>query len=517
MPALRAQAKAAIDADISAGLLWKWQQVETLILPFPRGDVHLEGEELEASLVPGEKPYDDDSDEESELEDDDDEVLAPISDAAAARPAADPPLPPPAAHPPLQPPAADPPPAADLSLTADAPSPAADPSLTANGKERAELEAKRRRLADYKAMLATTKAMPLPDPALLSFLESRVQTGAKVLHLVGSTSVDAVFYEEAAAQHAAAKNQLKALQEQVREADTKKLEEKRAKRAKTAPGKKEDKYQVLAHMLPLPEPVQLAIDTENARRASKVASQVSDQPEKVSDQPDEEKKEEKEKKEKKDKKEKEKKEKKDKKEKDKKEKKDKKAKDKKEKKEKKEKKDKKEKKETDKDKMSKGEGKVPEKGKEDKKAAKAAPSGHTRSACSVPMELVFEAKGAAAKVKSGPSAFEAQDLGNNHENGGSRLHKRNRLEALCQLRNVSETLGLNLSPESCSHWDAFLVWQEQKWMQDFQGLPSRSRSLGAIVYNHVRRWESELLGKGNRSFADYVDAKVQRLLMQAEK
>ena len=58
------------------------------VLPFPRGDIHLEGEEFDAALMPGEKAYDDESEADSDFEDDCDEVLAPISDAAAATPAA---------------------------------------------------------------------------------------------------------------------------------------------------------------------------------------------------------------------------------------------------------------------------------------------------------------------------------------------------------------------------------------------------------------------------------------------
>ena len=81
MPALRAEAKASIDQDIKHGFLKNWAQVESLILPFPRGDISIEGEEVEAALAPDEKPFDDDTESESDFGDDD---LAhePISDAA---------------------------------------------------------------------------------------------------------------------------------------------------------------------------------------------------------------------------------------------------------------------------------------------------------------------------------------------------------------------------------------------------------------------------------------------------
>ena len=123
MPALRAETKRAIDQDLSIGILSRWEDVESLILPFPRGDVNLEGEELEPALVPGEKPYGDESEEESEPSGDEHEVCATALGAAAATPAADAPLP-------------------DQSLTAIAPSPAADPSPTASGEKESQLEAK---------------------------------------------------------------------------------------------------------------------------------------------------------------------------------------------------------------------------------------------------------------------------------------------------------------------------------------------------------------------------------------
>ena len=467
MSALRDQAKATIDQDLSIGAVFRWEQVEGLILPFPRGDVTVEGEELDAPLVPGEKPFDDETDEESEFDDEFDEVLPPISDAAAARPVADPPLP-------------------DPSLTAVATSAAADSSLTANGQETDKLDAKRRRLADYKAMWAASKALAVPDPALTSFLEGRVQADAKFLHLSGSSSAEAVFYQEAAAQHAAAKEQLAALQEQVRKEDAQKLEEKREKRQKKGPGKnvKMDKYQVMAHMLPLPEEVQLAIETEKARRSSKLASNVR-------------KKEKDEKKSAKEKKEKDKQKKKDAREK------------KKELKKKKEtdKADKKKKKAMAKKEKDKG-SKSKDKSKEPAKAEKAAPSGSPPSYLS-PKELVREAMEAAVKRIRHPSAFEARDFGQDQEDGGLRLHKRNRMEALCQLRMLSESQGAQLSSESCECWDTFLAWQEQKWMQEFHSAPPR---LGVAVHHRLCKWESDMLGKLQRSFADYVDAMVKKQL-----
>ena len=150
MPALRAQAKAAIDQDLELGLLSRWEQVEGLIQPFPRGDISLQGEELEAALAPGEKPYEDETDEESEMSAD--EAPAPARPTEEA--------------------------ARDRSPTADAPSDAADSSLTASGQGQ-KVELRRRRFADYKAMLATAKAMTLQEPTLVRFLEGKIHAEEK--------------------------------------------------------------------------------------------------------------------------------------------------------------------------------------------------------------------------------------------------------------------------------------------------------------------------------------------------
>jgi hypothetical protein len=93
------------------------------------------------------------------------------------------------------------------------------------------------------------------------------------------------------------------------------------------------------------------------------------------------------------------------------------------------------------------------------------------------------------------------------------VHKRNRLEALCQLRTLSEQKGAPLSSSSSALWDTFLAWQEQKWMLEFRDSPA---CLGSSVWSKVRKWESEVLGKGTRSFADYVHAVVQKLQASAK-
>jgi hypothetical protein len=58
-----------IDQDIECGLLTTWEQVQDLIVPFPRGDSIIEGQELEPALQPDEQHW---VDEESDNEDDDD-------------------------------------------------------------------------------------------------------------------------------------------------------------------------------------------------------------------------------------------------------------------------------------------------------------------------------------------------------------------------------------------------------------------------------------------------------------
>lgn len=464
MPTLRAQAKAAIDQDMRIGILDSWKQVEGMILPFPRGDVSLEGEELEASLPPGEPAFDEETDEETDIEDAVDADPLPISDAAAAVPAA---------HP-LRP---------DPSLTSDAPSSAPDPSPTAHGQEQ---EAQRQRLSNYKAMLEAVRAFKNKDPGLTNYLENRIHDEEKLLHQMEPGSAEAVFYHEGAAKHDAALEELIALQEEVRQADKEKLEERRAKRATaTRPqGKTADKWQVLSHLMPLPDAVQLQIETEAARRSSLVSDRTSKK-EKVKAKA-------KKKQERKAAKAKAKAKKKQ-------ERKDAKAKAKKEKMEK-------AKARLGKGVLSKGKGKEPTKGKRAENAEKAATP---RVSDLTPKGLVLAAKERAETIGTlgfDPEVFAAEDFGAGHPDGGSPEHKLNRLQVLCHLKLLSESKGAKFSAQSLAIWDDFLAWQEQKWMREFQSAPTQ---LGTVVRCRLCRWWSEILTGKIRSFADEVDARTE--------
>ena len=120
-------------------------------------------------------------------------------------------------------PTADP----DPSPIADAPPAAAESSPTASDQKPDPDEARKRRLADYQAMLATAKAMPLQDPGLLSCLEHKIHADAQFLRDLSSQSTDVVFHREATAQLASVKEQVKALQEQAQQEDAKKMEERK--------------------------------------------------------------------------------------------------------------------------------------------------------------------------------------------------------------------------------------------------------------------------------------------------
>lgn len=462
MPTLRAAAKAAIDQDMRIGILDSWKQVEGMILPFPRGDVSLEGEELEASLLPGERAFDEDTDEETDIEDAVDADPLPISDAAAAVPAA---------HP-LRP---------DPSLTSDAPSSAPDPSPTAHGQEQ---EAQRQRVSNYKAMLEAVRAFKKQDPGLTNYLENRIHDELKVLHQMEPGSAEAVSYQEGAAKHDAALEELSALQEEVRQADKEQLEERRAKRATRPQGKTADKWQVLSHMMPLPDAVQLQIETEAARRSSLVSDRTSKKEKvKAKAKKAQERKAAKAKAKAKKKQER----------------KDAKAKAKKEKMEK-------AKARLGKGVLSKGKGKEPTKGKRAENAEKAATP---RVSDLTPKSLVLAAKERAETIGThgfDPRVVAAEDFGAGHPDGGSPEHKLYRLQVLCHLKWLSESKGAKFSDQSLAIWDDFLAWQEQKWMQEFQSAPPQ---LGNVARHRLCKWWSEILTGKIRSFADEVDARIE--------
>ena len=469
MPALRAEAKAAIDQEMSIGILSTWKQVEGMILPFPRGDVSLQGEELESALAPADKAFDDETDEETDIEDAVDEDPLPISDAAAAMPAA---------HP-LRP---------DPSPTSDAPSSAADQSLTANDGKRDQIESKRQRVAAYKAMLTRAQGFERKDIGLLNFLEGRIHDESKQLYVLSSSSTEAAAYQKGCAQHDAQLDELKTLQEEVRQADKRKLEERRAKRATKPQAKKPDKWQILAHMMPLADAVQLQIDTDSARRSSKMSSKVSDRTSRKEDKKARAKAKAKKKQEKKEAK----------------------AKKKQEKKQAKQE-AKAKAKEKAKLKMGKLGVTLLTKGKGKDVMSKGKGTEPTKVSDLTPKTLVVQAKGRAENMKKiaeglNPHALEAKDFGAGHQDGGSPEHKRNRLQFLCQLRFLSEKKGAELSAASSSIWDDYLAWQEQKWVQEFQSSPSQ---LGNIVYGRLCKWWSEIMNGKIRSFADHVDAMVQ--------
>jgi hypothetical protein len=441
MPALRAEAKAQIDQDLAAGLVWKWEHVVRYILPFPRGDVALEGEEVDSALVPGERAYEEETDDES-IDDEELDGDLPKADGAVSdgRQEVDQPRP-------------------DASLTSTPAPPVLD------DKKQDELDQHRRRLADYKAMLETAKALQVPDNSLLSFLEGRVHDEEKILHVLLSSRTDAVFYKEATAEHSAAKTKLQALQQVAREEDRRKLEQKvanRLKRKRKDAGEEDPnqkKWQILSHLMPRDKTLSTMLETQQARRSSKVSDL----------------------KEKKDKK------------------------DKKDKKEKKEKKDKKDKK-NDKSKVSKG--KESAKSKEDTKAGKAALS-HCHSAPLTPMHLVREAMSAAAKrAKESAWTWTATDFGAEVSVQGPQ-HKRARMEALCQLRTLSEAKGIPLSEQARTHWHIYLAHQEQRWISEFQSAPNQ---LGNLVHHRLCKWQSGMAkGDAIRSFAEYVENEVKKL------
>jgi len=70
MPRRRAEAIAEIDRDIDAGCYSSWEEVVDLIEPFPRGDVQLEGEEIQPAAQPNESVVTD-AEEMSSISDDD--------------------------------------------------------------------------------------------------------------------------------------------------------------------------------------------------------------------------------------------------------------------------------------------------------------------------------------------------------------------------------------------------------------------------------------------------------------
>ena len=150
-------------------------------------------------------------------------------------------------------------------------------------------------------------------------------------------------------------------------------------------------------------------------------------------------------------------------------------------------------------------------GREDKKTAAAEPPLQlTRK------HLVAEAKKLAADDVRVPSALVANDYGSGHAEGGTDLHKCNRLQALCWLRVLSESSGHKLSPDSCRLWDDFLAWQEQTWMKEFESSPGK---LGGTVHWKLCKWESEVKGKGTgtgSSFAEHVNEAVSKLIKQVK-
>ena len=58
-----------IDRDIAAGNLQSWDDAPDLIEPYPRGDVQVEGDEIERALQPGEAAFLDEDEVVSDLSD----------------------------------------------------------------------------------------------------------------------------------------------------------------------------------------------------------------------------------------------------------------------------------------------------------------------------------------------------------------------------------------------------------------------------------------------------------------